>query len=322
MATLKADGTIQTEDGKVLYGDDSPTVQEVLDLVRSFAPAPPGGFVASGGGGAGRRGARGTGTNGAQGAQGPEGPFGGPQGVQGPVGAQGAQGPVGATGSTGPQGPVGQTGPQGNQGNQGPMGLVGDVGPQGFQGPVGVQGPQGVAGTGAQGPQGLTGSTILYSQAAEPNITLTTAEQSLVSFVGAVGSPIFAANTWDTTGRIVRVTVSGQGWFNGGENWTLRVKLTDSISTKTFTFAATAVPVSASGRAFTLVVFLKCSVTGAAGTINATGYWIFDDGILFVSLGSNANVDLTNSITLDVSTQVNDLQPQVSARVILAERLA
>lgn len=128
MAILRPDGVIQTEDGRQLYGDDSPNVQDVLDLVRSFS-APPGGFAGAGGGfgGGGGRG---------RGAQGPQGPGNG--GGGGSQGAQGPQGDAGAAGSTGPQGPQGLAGTAGTAGAQGPQGPIGLVGAQGPQGPAGM----------------------------------------------------------------------------------------------------------------------------------------------------------------------------------------
>jgi len=169
LASRLADGSIQLNDGRVLYANSVLLAADLLEILPLVTPPPAWPFISGGGGGgsggSGTPGARGA--DGAAGAQGPQGPGIGNPGPQGNQGNQGTAGTAGTNGTQGNQGPTG-SGAQGNQGNQGTAGTTGTTGTQGAQGPTGSgaqgnQGNQGTAGstgtTGAQGAQGSTGTT-------------------------------------------------------------------------------------------------------------------------------------------------------------------
>jgi hypothetical protein len=171
MARRLEDGSIQLNDGRVVYANSIIQGQdliEILDfLVPCYVPPPLWPFVSGGGGsgvgsGSGAPGPAGpAGANGNQGNQGFQGPSMGPIGPQGPQGDDGVQGPQGNAGA-GTQGPQGEEGPAGDDGVQGPQGNAGagTQGPQGEEGSAGddgAQGPQGNVGAGTQGPQGEAG---------------------------------------------------------------------------------------------------------------------------------------------------------------------
>lgn len=160
MASRLPDGSIQLNDGRILYSDSILYGDDFLEIFRLFIPSPAWPLIGGGGGGVGAQG-----KDGVQGAQGVIGGTGGPQGWQGfqgligVLGNQGNQGNQGLVG-TGPQGIQGAQGFQSAQGNQGLQGAQGPQGAQGFQGFSGLSGSQGNQGNqGQQGTQGTGGPT-------------------------------------------------------------------------------------------------------------------------------------------------------------------
>lgn len=149
MAFRLPDGSIQLNDGRILYADSILYSNDLLEIYPLFIAQPTWPMIGGGGGGGS------DGRSGSQGSQGGMGMTGGPQGFQG---LEGILGLLGNQGNQGNQGQIG-TGPQGVQGGQGFQGLLGNQAPQGNQGTQGAQGFQGPSAlTGFQGSQGFQGN--------------------------------------------------------------------------------------------------------------------------------------------------------------------
>jgi len=169
MASRLADGSIQLNDGRVLYANSVLLAADLLEVLPLVTPPPSWPFVSGGGGGgSGTPGVRGA--DGRAGTQGPQGPGIGNTGPQGNQGNQGTAGTTGTNGTQGSQGPAGSgaqghqgpSGGAGSQGNQGPAG-GGAQGNQGNQGIAGTSGTSGTQGTqGNQGPLGATGIDFVW----------------------------------------------------------------------------------------------------------------------------------------------------------------